>query len=41
MKVSGPRLIHARTKPGKMDNLGRPTIGPIEVDQRFKAFLAG
>ncbi len=41
MKVSGPSLIHVRTKPGKMDNLGRPTIGPVEVAQRFKAFLAG
>ena len=41
MQVSGPSLIHARTKPGKMDNLGRPTIGPVEVAQRFKAFLAG
>jgi hypothetical protein len=24
-----------------MDNLGRPTVTPVEVAQRFKAFLAG
>jgi len=36
----GPRLIHARIAPGSMARLGRPTVSPAEVAQRFKAFLA-
>jgi phosphonopyruvate decarboxylase len=36
----GPALIHARIAPGSMDKLGRPTVKPPEVAQRFKAFLA-
>ncbi len=35
----GPTLIHARIRPGSMKGLGRPTIPPHEVAQRFKAFL--
>ena len=35
----GPHLIHLRIKPGSMANLGRPTIAPDEVAQRFRAFL--
>jgi phosphonopyruvate decarboxylase len=37
----GPALIHLRIAPGSMAKLGRPTVGPAEVAQRFKAFLAG
>ncbi len=35
----GPVLLHARIRPGSMDRLGRPTIAPHEVAQRFKAFV--
>ncbi|MBX6375148.1 MAG: phosphonopyruvate decarboxylase [Acetobacteraceae bacterium] len=37
----GPTLIHLRIAPGSMAKLGRPTVRPPEVAQRFKAFLAG
>jgi phosphonopyruvate decarboxylase len=40
LESDGPALIHARVAPGSMDNLGRPTVAPAEVAQRFKAFLA-
>jgi phosphonopyruvate decarboxylase len=36
---TGPSLIHMRIKPESMDNLGRPTIKPYEVAQRFRDFL--
>ena len=36
----GPHMIHMRIEPGSMSNLGRPTIGPVEVAARFKSFLA-
>jgi phosphonopyruvate decarboxylase len=36
----GPALIHLKIAPGSMDKLGRPTVSPAEVAQRFKAFLA-
>ena len=36
----GPVLIHARIRPGTIDDLPRPTVKPPEVAQRFKAFLA-
>lgn len=36
----GPSLIHARIQPGSMDNLGRPTVKPPQVAERFKSFLA-
>ncbi|MSO69323.1 MAG: phosphonopyruvate decarboxylase [Alphaproteobacteria bacterium] len=35
-----PALLHVRIAPGSMAKLGRPTIKPFEVAQRFKAFLA-
>ena len=37
--LDGPRLIHLRIAPGSMDKLGRPTVSPAEVAQRFKAFV--
>jgi phosphonopyruvate decarboxylase len=37
----GPHLIHARITAGTIENLGRPTISPIEVAQRFQAFVTG
>jgi phosphonopyruvate decarboxylase len=36
----GPTLIHLRIAPGSMARLGRPTVTPPEVAQRFRAFLA-
>ena len=36
----GPHIVHARLTPKVMDNLGRPTVKPPEVAQRFKDFLA-
>jgi phosphonopyruvate decarboxylase len=37
---TGPVLIHVRIRPGSMEKLGRPTIAPHEVAQRFRHFLA-
>ncbi len=37
---NGPVLIHCRILPGSIQALGRPTIAPHEVAQRFRAFLA-
>ena len=37
---SGPILIHAKIKPGSIDNLGRPSINPRDVARRFLSFLA-
>ena len=38
--AGGPAMIHLRIAPGSMATLGRPTVTPAEVAQRFKAFLA-
>ena len=38
---NGPVLVHARIRPGSMNKLGRPTVAPHEVAQRFRRFLAG
>ncbi len=35
----GPHLIHVRIRPGSLDNLGRPTLSPRQVADRFRAFL--
>ncbi|WP_145135651.1 phosphonopyruvate decarboxylase [Roseomonas gilardii] len=40
LATGGPALIHARIAPGSMAKLGRPTVKPPEVAQRFRAFLA-
>jgi phosphonopyruvate decarboxylase len=37
--TNGPSLIHMKILPGSMKDLGRPTISPAEVAQRFRAFL--
>ena len=37
---SGPVLLHARIQPGSLEKLGRPTIAPHEIAQRFRGFLA-
>lgn len=36
----GPAMIHIRIAPGSMATLGRPTVKPVNVARRFKAFLA-
>lgn len=36
---AGPHLIRAHIRPGSIDKLGRPTVGPAAVADRFKAFL--
>jgi phosphonopyruvate decarboxylase len=37
----GPTFIHVRIKPGSISPLGRPTIAPVEVADRFRSFLLG
>ena len=39
LAVTGPALLHVRIRPGSLEKLGRPTIAPHEVAQRFRAFL--
>jgi phosphonopyruvate decarboxylase len=39
MAVDGPILVHALIRPGSVEKLGRPTIAPHEVAQRFRGFL--
>lgn len=35
----GPHFIHMKIKLGSPENLGRPTVKPVEVAQRFRAAL--
>jgi phosphonopyruvate decarboxylase len=39
LATTGPALLHVRIQPGSLKVLGRPTIAPHEVAQRFRAFL--
>ena len=39
--VQGPSLLHVKIRPGSPKNLGRPTVKPHEVKERFMQFLAG
>jgi phosphonopyruvate decarboxylase len=39
LSLPGPSLLHIKIKPGSPAKLGRPTIKPHEVKQRFMAFL--
>ena len=36
----GPSLLHIKIRPGSPKNLGRPTVKPHEVKERFMNFLA-
>ncbi len=36
---TGPVLLHVRIRPGSLAELGRPTVAPHEVAQRFRGFL--
>ena len=40
LAVKGPCFLHVRIQPGSVEKLGRPTIAPHEVAQRFRHFLA-
>jgi phosphonopyruvate decarboxylase len=40
LTAKGPVLVHVRIRPGSLEKLGRPTIAPHEVAQRFRRFLA-
>jgi phosphonopyruvate decarboxylase len=40
LEQPGPGLVHARIRPGTIDDLPRPTVKPPEVAGRFKSFLA-
>ena len=37
---SGPSLLHVKIKPGSPEKLGRPTVKPHEVKERFSQFLS-
>jgi phosphonopyruvate decarboxylase len=37
--AEGPSLLHLRIKRGSPESLGRPTVKPHEVKDRFMAFL--
>jgi phosphonopyruvate decarboxylase len=39
LEADGPTLVHAHVRPGSMDKLGRPTVTPHEVAQRFQSFI--
>lgn len=39
--VVGPALIHAKVRASGVEGLGRPTVSPVEVADRFRRFLAG
>src|SRR5262249_14338296 len=36
----GPSLLHVKIQPGSPENLGRPTVKPHEVKERFSQFLS-
>lgn len=39
--AGGPALIHLRIRPGSLAKLGRPTVAPVDVARRFRAFVTG
>jgi phosphonopyruvate decarboxylase len=39
-KETGPSLIHVKIRQGSPKDLGRPTVKPHEVKERFMQFLA-
>lgn len=41
LAAPGPHLVHARIRPGSIDNLGRPTVKPADVARRFRGFMGG
>lgn len=41
LAVPGPRLLHVRVSPSRVEKLGRPKIAPVEVARRFRSYLGG
>jgi phosphonopyruvate decarboxylase len=41
LSTPGPHMIHVRVLPGALEPLGRPTLAPPQVKERFMAFLRG
>lgn len=41
LSVPGPRCLHIRVSPSKLEGLGRPTVKPADIARRFRAYLAG
>jgi phosphonopyruvate decarboxylase len=41
LTTPGPHLVHVRIRPGSMNALGRPTVSPSDVAERFRRFVAG
>src|SRR5262249_16870240 len=41
VSAPGSILIHARISPGSMKSLGRPTVSPKDVAQRFRDHVIG
>jgi phosphonopyruvate decarboxylase len=39
LSAPGPHFLHVRVLPGSLEPLGRPTIAPAQVKERFMAFL--
>ncbi|MGW4843822.1 phosphonopyruvate decarboxylase [Nocardia brasiliensis] len=37
----GPAFLYLRIRPGSVERLGRPAVGPSDVARRFKAFVTG
>lgn len=37
--AKGPRFIHVRVSPSKVENLPRPKVTPVEVARRFRDYL--
>lgn len=40
LSLPGPSLLHLKIQPGSPEKLGRPTVKPREVKERFMQFLA-
>jgi len=40
LATPGPHLVHVRVHAGSAPGLGRPTLTPVQVKQRFMAHLA-
>jgi phosphonopyruvate decarboxylase len=39
LNSKGPHFIRAHIRAGSLQKLGRPTVGPVEVAERFRAFI--
>ncbi len=41
LAVPGPRLLHVRVSPSRIEKLGRPKIAPFDAARRFRSYLGG